>query len=79
MSLHEVEPRERLREVVQRYATQQDAAKELGIAPSYLSDMLLGKRNISGRILSWIGLRSVVVEDRRAPAAGKSLSSPKQS
>jgi DNA-binding transcriptional regulator YdaS (Cro superfamily) len=62
MALKEIDPRTRLQAVVGRYPTQQDAAAELGISPSYLSDMLAGKRNISDRILAWIGLRATVVQ-----------------
>jgi transcriptional regulator with XRE-family HTH domain len=70
MALKEVDPRQRLRKVVARYPTQQDAAAALGIAPSYLSDMLAGKRNVSDRILAWIGLRPTVVEGKDPGGSG---------
>jgi len=74
MALKEIDPRERLRAVVDTYPTQKAAALAWGIDQSYLSDMLAGKRNISDRILALLGLRATVVE-----ASGNALSSPTQS
>jgi len=62
MVLKEVDPRERLREIAAAYPTQQALAEEWGITPSYLSELLSGKRDVSDRILALIGLRATVVE-----------------
>lgn len=46
------------------YPSQRDAATELGISQAFLNDMLNGKRNVSKRVLSKLGLESVVVKAR---------------
>lgn len=69
MALKEIDPRARLREVVSTYPTQQAAAADWGISAPYLSDMLAGKRDITDRILTILGLRATVVEDTRTGTA----------
>jgi predicted transcriptional regulator len=49
-----------LKRHVSQYDTQQDAAKSLGIAPSYLSDLLKGKRGASDRLLKAMGLTRTI-------------------
>lgn len=54
----------RLRALVTKHGNQVTTAKALGIAPSYLSDLLNGRRQCSDAILSKLGLQRVVVEGR---------------
>lgn len=57
----------RLREFVDRHETQKDAAEELGISQSYLSDLLRLSRQPGPDILRKLGLKKTVVyvEDHR--------------
>jgi predicted transcriptional regulator len=57
----EVDPQERLRRFVRDFATQQDAAAALAVSPSYMSDMLAGKRAVPVPVLDQLGLRRAVV------------------
>ena len=50
-----------LREFVKRYPRQADAAKALGVNPSYVWDMLKHNRVVGPRVLRKLGLRRVVV------------------
>lgn len=45
-----------LRAFVARYDTQNDAAAALQITPSYLSELLMGRRTFSERMAARIGL-----------------------
>ena len=36
--------------------TQKELAREIGISPAYLSDVLAERRNVSERILKYVGL-----------------------
>lgn len=51
-----------LRQYVAAFPTQVAASEELGIKPSYMSDLLSGKRLISDRILDKLKLRRTVVQ-----------------
>jgi DNA-binding transcriptional regulator YdaS (Cro superfamily) len=57
----DIDPKAWLRALVGRHGTQKAAAKALGVSPAYLSDMLMGRRDISERILAKLGLRRAVV------------------
>lgn len=56
------EPLDALRQYVERYPTQQDAAAALEIHPSYLSALLKGRQGFSESILDKLGLKRVVVK-----------------
>ena len=60
-ALREVDPVERLRELVGRHDTQREAAAALAISGAYLSDLLNGRREFSPAILERLGLRRIVV------------------
>lgn len=47
--------------VVRRYKTQKIAAKELGISPQHLNDLLSGKREPTDRIANQFGLKRQVI------------------
>lgn len=44
--------------------TQKATAKELGISPQYLGDILAGRREISDRVAKALGFRRVVTFER---------------
>lgn len=58
----EVNATDALAQFVAGHKTQRAAAGELGISQVYLSDMLHGKRDVSPKILSQLGLRRAVVK-----------------
>lgn len=62
--MKEVDPARTLRAFVSRYPTKRAAAKALGISDPYLFDLLNGNRQYSEPILSRLGLRRVVVEEK---------------
>jgi plasmid maintenance system antidote protein VapI len=62
----EIDPQVALASFVERYETQTDAAKALGIKPPYLSDLLHGHRGFSDRILKRLGLKRVVVSEKKS-------------
>ncbi len=55
-----VNPLGRLQALVKQYPTQWAAAEALGIKPSYLSDLLHGRRDISDKMLDRLGLQRVI-------------------
>ena len=57
----DIDPKAWLRALVGQHGTQKAAAKALGVSPAYLGDMLMGRRDISERILAKLGLRRAVV------------------
>ena len=59
--MKEVEPLLALRAFVAKYPTQLEAARALAISPPTLSDLLLGRRPFSARVLDALGLRTAVV------------------
>lgn len=61
----EVNPLTRLHEFVGRFETQKDAAAALGITPAYLSDLVNMRRELSARILSQLGLKRAVIQEKR--------------
>jgi predicted transcriptional regulator len=58
-----------LKRHVGQYDTQQDAAQSLGIAPSYLSDLLKGKRGASERLLKAMGLTRTITRLKQTRGA----------
>ena len=58
----------RLKDFVTEHGTQKEAAEELGISQSYLSDLIRHARQPGPDILRKLGLRKTVVyvEDERA-------------
>ena len=54
-------PLDTLHKLVLEHGTQRAAAKHLGISQAYFCDMLNGRRDVSGRMLSKLGFRRVVV------------------
>lgn len=63
--MNEVDPQVELASFLERYPTQNDAAKALGIAAPYLSDLLHGHRGFSDRILKRLGLKRIVVAEKK--------------
>ncbi|MDA1095365.1 MAG: helix-turn-helix transcriptional regulator [Acidobacteria bacterium] len=61
MPLLIIDPITHLRRLVRDLGSQQAAAAALGIGPSYLSDLLRGRRECSVAILKKLHLRRVVV------------------
>jgi len=61
----ETKPHAHLQRIVDERGSQAAAAKHLGIAPSYFSDLLRGRRRISDRILRKLGLRRIVAQHGR--------------
>jgi transcriptional regulator with XRE-family HTH domain len=53
-------PQRVLRAHVARYETQRACARALRISPSYLCDLLRGRRPYSARILRRLGLKRIV-------------------
>jgi DNA-binding transcriptional regulator YdaS (Cro superfamily) len=60
-SLTESEFRVVLRRAVARAGSQAQFAKETGLSPSFLCDVLLGRRGMTPRITSLLGYRKRVV------------------
>lgn len=58
----EIDALDRLHKFVEKYPTQKDAAKALGIKPAYLSDLVNMRRDLSGTILAKLGLKRTVVQ-----------------
>lgn len=58
----EINALDRLRKFVDAHPTQKDAAVALGIKPSYLSELLHMRRDITTGILTKLGLKRVVVK-----------------
>ncbi len=56
-----VNPVKALGQYVERFPSQKDAAKALGISPAYLHDLLYARRECSAMILGKLGLARVVV------------------
>lgn len=50
-----------IRNIVKEEGSQTGAAKRLGIAVSYLSDILNGNRNVSEKIAKKLGYKKVIV------------------
>ena len=57
-----IDPLETLKQFVATYRTQHAAAEALGISEQYVSDLLLGRRIFSDRILEKLSLARVVVK-----------------
>lgn len=59
--MSEIDPLQALTIFVAQYPNQLHAARELGISPAYLSDLLRGNRAFSDRILDKLGLKRVIM------------------
>lgn len=59
--LYNLQFREKLFDYMQKFKSQKEAAKSLGISPAYLSDMLHGRRDISGEVANQFGYKKIVV------------------
>lgn len=57
-----VDPIAVLRQFVSTHPSQLAAAAALGISPTYLSDMLNKRRDVSARVLAKLGLKTVVIQ-----------------
>ena len=53
-----------LQHKIQQAGTQTAVAKELGITPAYLGDVLRGKREPGPSVLNALGLRSVITYEK---------------
>jgi transcriptional regulator with XRE-family HTH domain len=62
ISRHEVV--EDILRLVHALGTRRDAAKRLGVSGAYLSDVLNGKREPAGKLLTTLGYRRVLVFER---------------
>lgn len=49
-----------IRGYVTKFATQKEAAKNIGVSEQFLSDVLKGRREISERLASKLGFRRTV-------------------
>lgn len=49
-------PLDRLQKLVQQAGSQRQVARDLGISPAYLSDVLLGRRQVSAQLALKLGL-----------------------
>ncbi len=66
-----IDPYARLLEFRRQYPTQLATAKALGIAPSYLTDLIKRRRDFSARVLTALGLeRTSVFVERIKDARG---------
>jgi DNA-binding transcriptional regulator YdaS (Cro superfamily) len=61
----EKNPQHHLERLVDELGSQAAAAQALGIGPSYFGDLLRGRRNVSDRVLTKLGLRRIVVRERK--------------
>jgi len=59
--MKEIDPLVALNAFIKKHKTQAAAAAELGIARSYLSEIVNGRRDFSDPILEKLGLRRIVV------------------
>ncbi len=57
-------PQLQMERLVSELGSQAAAAAALGIGPSYFSDLLRGRRNVSDSMLRKLGLRRIVVRGR---------------
>lgn len=57
----DVDAVQRLRDLVTREGSQQAAAAKLEIVPSYVGDLLHGRRKFSDSVLGKLGLRRTVI------------------
>lgn len=53
-----------LEQMAGELGSQKDLAQQLGIAPSYLSDVMAGKREPGDKIIRQLGLKKVVVYEK---------------
>lgn len=60
----EINALDRLHQFVKKYPTQKEAAVALKITPSYLSDLVHARRDLTDGILAKLGLKRTVVQDR---------------
>lgn len=56
----------RLRTLADQAGSQAALAKELGVTPSHVTDLLRGRRLFSERMLAKLGLRRTVIEAKSA-------------
>ena len=63
--MKEIHPHDALAKLVIRCGSQRAAAETMGISEPYLSDLMRGHRTLNDRLLAKLGLRRIVVEDRR--------------
>ncbi len=56
-----INPLEHLRALVDKRGSQKAVASELGVSQAFVSDLLQGHRQFSGKILRKMGLRNIVV------------------
>lgn len=59
----DIDPYRELRTFVERFETIKAAAKSIGVAPQFLSDILKRRRQPTMRILKKLGLRVTVVRE----------------
>ena len=57
-----VNPVERLIALERGLGTRKALAAKLGIGPSYLSDIIHGRRDVSDRLLLKLGLQRIVID-----------------
>ena len=62
VTMKEINPVSVLEALVAEHGTQEAAANALGIAKSYFSDLMHGRRDFSDAILDKLGLRATVVK-----------------
>ncbi len=56
-----VDPQRALASLILRHGSQQAAAEAIGISASYFSELVLGRKTYSDRLLAALGLERIIV------------------
>ena len=60
--LKPIDPVARLLALQAKIGTRKDLAQKMGVTPSYMSDVINRRRDLSPRLLKALGLRRVIIE-----------------
>ena len=71
MTITSEQVREKLRRKASIMGSQKALAEDLGVSSAFISDILLGKRQPTGKVLECLGLRRVVRYEPVGPQFGK--------
>ena len=52
--------RAKLKRITSGDISQRELARQIGCSPAFLNDIILGKREPAGKVLTWLGLRRKV-------------------
>jgi plasmid maintenance system antidote protein VapI len=64
-------PHERLRELIRELGSQKAAAKKLGFTPSFINDVLQGRREMTEALAAKLGFKRVVTYVPRSKKGGE--------